>query len=182
MTVKADVGTVSVASGPAPSGSRGLLVSAPANETGSKSVGNGGTSGVGSGSMFSRGFDSEVGGGNLRGPPESFVVRVEVEVYNPQVIGTILQKGFEDSVLDTFVTPVKMPFIQNRTNSPLGKQPTPLETTQEKPGSAKNRASLSDREFEMRSIMEGLFSEIFKDVLNMTETKEQVSVYILNNV
>lgn len=137
------------------------------------------------------------GVGNLRGPPETYVVRLNIEVFNPQVVSTLFGKGQDVNLLDSFIAPVKSAFIPMRvvhrevgTNGTVGigasagrqsmtagggEASKPGSPT-DKPSSAatRNKIVLKDRDEEFRYIADTVLSDLFMDILQITETKEQV--------
>ncbi len=136
------------------------------------------SSGVVGSSMLSRGVDSSDNGGvgGLRGPPEHYIVRIDVEVYSSQVVSTLFEKGSSKNLLDTFVAPHANPFIPLRTIPRVGSPKASRQESQAERGGigSRGKLNLEEREEEFRTVIDSVLCEIFRDVLNLTETREQV--------
>lgn len=111
---------------------------------------------------------------NLRGPPEVYVVRLTVETYSYNTVTSIFQLNSSENLLNDFIAPKSIPFVPPRVIPQL-----PKNIEDDKPpassGGGKNRGSVNGRESEVRHVLETLLFDLFKDVLKMPETHEQIT-------
>lgn len=120
---------------------------------------------------------------SLRGPAEVLTLRLEGEIYSLEVISTLFDKGPQKGILETFVLPTDEPFVPPRSASSL-----PGGTLRVGTGVADERelsrqssrggtrpVPASERQYEVRAAVDCILGNIFRDVLNNSETKDMVS-------
>lgn len=129
--------------------------------------------------------------GMLKGPTEVIILRLEGEIYSTEVIADLFEKGPQKGILDEFVAPLKMPFIPPRikltlpgngtgrlagtstlmmTQSSRSSSPA----TEERQVSRSRPIPISERQHEVRNVVDSILTSIFKDVLNSRDSQEQL--------
>ena len=124
------------------------------------------------------GFTATTGtnnGGISHGPPEVHLLRLTGEVYSPEVINSVFDKGPQRKVLENYVAPVNPEFIPPRPDQMKERGPV---STADSTGSNSNKhirpVPLSEREYEIRDVVGDVIASVFCDVLNLKETSEQL--------
>ena len=124
---------------------------------------------------------------SLRGPAEVLIIRLEAEIYSTESISRLFDLGPQKNILETFVSPTTVPFIHPRTalltaSTPMGvalRVTTPGSSggSDRSPQSSKSGQRpkpASERQHEVRAAVDGILCSIFRDVLNSSDTQEQV--------